>query len=73
MLVQLFLYASNAYFLSDDPYHLAQEGWDGRTDKNHQTIAVTLHLHFVARVNNREIDKAIDVCNYIYYHYAIHY
>ena len=32
----LFLYArytSNAYFLSDYPYHLAQEGCDGRTDR----------------------------------------
>ena len=31
---------------------LAQEGCDGRTDKNRQTIAVTLHLHFAARVND---------------------
>ena len=26
------LYASNVYFLSGDPYHLAQEGWGGQTD-----------------------------------------
>ena len=28
----LFLCASNAYFLSDDPYHLSQEGSDGWID-----------------------------------------
>ena len=42
--------------LSLDPYHLAQEGCDGRTDgqtdKNCQTIVVTLHLRFAARVND---------------------
>ena len=36
----------NAYLLYNDPYHLAKEGCDGRTDgrtdKNRQTIAVTL-------------------------------
>ena len=48
---RVFLYTSNVYFLSDDPYHLAQEGLDGRTDKNLQTIAVTLRLRFAATVN----------------------
>ena len=45
-------------FLSDDSYHLTQEGCNGRidgwTDKNHQTIAVTLRLRFVVRVNNEK-------------------
>ena len=41
----------NAYFLYNDPYRLAKEGCDGRTDKNRQTIAVTLRLRFAARVN----------------------
>ena len=47
-------YTLNAYFLSDDPYHLAQEGsngrMDGQTDKNCRTIAVTLRLRFAVRV-----------------------
>ena len=38
----------NAYFLYNDPYHLAKEG----CDKNRQTIAVTLRLRFAVRVNN---------------------
>ena len=46
------LFLSNAYFLSDDPYHVAQEGCDGHMDKNRYTIAVTLCLRFVARVND---------------------
>ena len=52
-------YASNAYFLSDAFYHLAQEGCDRRTDKNCQIIAVIkpLHLRFAARVNNNNIDN----------------
>ena len=46
----------NAYFLYNDPYQIAKEGCDGRTDgwtdKNRQTIAVTLRLRFAARVND---------------------
>ena len=40
------------FSIYDDPYHLAKEGCDGRTDKNHQTIAVTLCLRFATRINN---------------------
>ena len=39
----LFLHASNVYFLSDDPYHLAQEGCDGRTDR--QIDGRTKYVH----------------------------
>ena len=38
------LMPSNAYLLSDDPYHLTQ---DGRTNKNGQTIAVTPGLSII--------------------------
>ena len=39
-------------FIYDDPYHLAKEGYDGRTNgQNRQMIAVTLRLRFAARVN----------------------
>ena len=32
--IPLYEYISNAYFLSDDPYDLAQEGSDGQMDKS---------------------------------------
>ena len=53
---------SDAYFLSDDPYHTdgRTDGWtDRRTDKNRQTIAVTLCLRFAARVKNACICNSI--------------
>ena len=62
--------------LSDNPYHLAQEGsngqTDGQTDKNRQTIAVTLCLRFAARVNKWEEEKDVEgvggtTCNYMYH------
>ena len=56
------LYAEYTYILSDDPYHLTQEGTDGWTNKNRQTIAVTLHLRFGARVNNNYYDYTRDIC-----------
>ena len=41
--------------LYDDPLPENTTGWDGRTDgqadSDRQTIAVTLHLRFAARVN----------------------
>ena len=33
------------YVLSDNPYHLAQEGWNGQMDKSRQTIAVELSAY----------------------------
>jgi hypothetical protein len=44
------------YFLSDNPLAylttLTIEHREVATDRNRQTIAVTLHLHFAARVKN---------------------
>ena len=57
----------NAYFLSDDPYHLAQEGsngWmDGQTDKNFRTIAVTLRLCFAVRVKSKMYIIRLQYCS----------
>ena len=60
----------NVYFLSEDPYHLAQEGQykqtDGQMDKNRQTIAATLRLRFAVRVN-----YSMHTCS-SYVHFILH-
>jgi hypothetical protein len=58
------------YFLSDDPLpylttltseqrKVATAGW---TDKNHQTIAVTLRLRFAVRVNYAQMLDNTEEC-----------